>query len=53
MLPSRGLKVLDSAVFWPTKADPLFRLTADYSVFPDPSSDHRLVWVDVRLNHHS
>ena len=50
VLPSRGLKVLDSAVFWPVQADPLFRLTG---VFPFPTSDHRLVWVDVKLNHHS
>jgi hypothetical protein len=44
VLPSRGLSVVDSAVFWPVRDDPLFRLTG---VFPFPSSDHRLVWVDV------
>ena len=44
VLPSRDLKIEDSAVFWPVQADPLFRLTG---VFPFPSSDHRLVWVDV------
>ena len=33
-------------VFWPLMADPLFRLVG---VFPFPTSDHRLVWVDVRL----
>jgi len=27
------------------QSDPLFRLTG---VFPFPSSDHRLVWIDVR-----
>jgi Endonuclease/Exonuclease/phosphatase family len=46
VLPSRSLRVLDAAVFWPTLADPLSRLTG---VFPFPSSDHRLVWVDVRV----
>ena len=40
------LKIEDSAVFWPVQADPLFRLTG---VFPFPSSDHRLVWVDLKL----
>ena len=44
VLPSRGLAINDARVFWPTTADPLFRLTG---VFPFPASDHRLVWVDV------
>lgn len=48
VLPCADLRVLDSAVFWPASADPLSRLTG---VFPFPSSDHRLVWVDVRLPH--
>ena len=34
------------AVFWPTADDPLFRLVGD---FPFPSSDHRLVWIDVAV----
>ncbi|MBA3308852.1 MAG: endonuclease/exonuclease/phosphatase family protein [Nocardioidaceae bacterium] len=46
VLPSRSLRPLDAAVFWPLQSDPLFRLTG---VFPFPSSDHRLVWVDVRV----
>lgn len=46
VLPSRTLRVLDAGVFWPTQADPLSRLTG---VFPFPSSDHRLVWVDLRV----
>lgn len=45
VLPSRRLRVTGSAAFWPVQADPLFRLTG---VFPFPTSDHRLVWVDVR-----
>jgi hypothetical protein len=48
VLPSRDLRIDDSAVFWPVQADPLFRLTG---VFPFPSSDHRLVWADVLLPH--
>jgi hypothetical protein len=47
VLPSRiGLKVRDAGVFWPIQSDPLFRLTG---VFPFPTSDHRLVWVDIRV----
>jgi Endonuclease/Exonuclease/phosphatase family len=45
VLPRKSLKIVDAAVFWPLQSDPLFRLTG---VFPFPSSDHRLVWVDVR-----
>ncbi|WP_083903435.1 endonuclease/exonuclease/phosphatase family protein [Nocardiopsis alkaliphila] len=44
VLPSRSLPTRGSGVFWPTVDDPLFRLTGDY---PFPSSDHRMVWVDV------
>lgn len=44
VLPSRKLPVQGAGVFWPTQADPLSRLTG---VFPFPSSDHRLVWVDL------
>jgi hypothetical protein len=46
VLPSRALRILDSGVFWPTSDDPLFRLVG---TFPFPSSDHRLVWIDVLL----
>jgi hypothetical protein len=41
--------MLDGAVFWPRSIDPLFRLVG---VFPFPTSDHRLVWVDVRVHQH-
>jgi Endonuclease/Exonuclease/phosphatase family len=47
VLPSRDLRIRDSAVFWPVQAHRFFRLTG---VFPFPSSDHRLVWVDVELD---
>ncbi len=46
VLPSRNLRMIDGHVFWPIQDDPLFRLTG---VFPFPSSDHRLVWVDVHV----
>jgi Endonuclease/Exonuclease/phosphatase family len=46
VLPRRNLKIVDGAVFWPTDDDPLFPLVG---VFPFPSSDHRLVWIDVRV----
>ncbi|MGW6280054.1 endonuclease/exonuclease/phosphatase family protein [Kribbella sp. NPDC055071] len=48
VLPSRSLKPVGSGIFWPVQADPLFRLTG---VFPFPTSDHRSVWLDVRLPH--
>ena len=37
--------IRDTAVL--SKADTLFRLTG---VFPFPSSDHRLVWVDLDIS---
>jgi Endonuclease/Exonuclease/phosphatase family len=46
VLPRRSLKVVGAGVFWPTTDDPLFRLVG---VFPFPTSDHKLVWVDLRL----
>ncbi|XVQ08193.1 endonuclease/exonuclease/phosphatase family protein [Spirillospora sp. CA-255316] len=45
VLPSKGLKASRAGVFWPVTSDPLSRLTGAY---PFPSSDHRLVWLDVR-----
>ena len=47
VLPSKNLKLLDGAVFWPLSSDPLFPLVG---VFPFPTSDHRLVWVDVSVH---
>lgn len=41
VLPSRGLPVRDSGVFWPTTDDPRSETAAT-------ASDHRLVWTDVR-----
>jgi hypothetical protein len=47
VLPRKGLSITDSAVFWPVASDPLVYLTG--TGFPVPSSDHRLVWVDVKV----
>ena len=44
VLPRKNLRIDDAGVFWPLSSDPLFPLVG---VFPFPSSDHRLVWVDV------
>jgi hypothetical protein len=49
VLPSKNLRMLDAGVFWPLSTDPLFRLVG---VFPFPTSDHRLVWVDVGVHRH-
>jgi hypothetical protein len=46
VLPSKALRIIDAGVFWPVQSDPLFPLVG---VFPFPSSDHRMVWVDVRV----
>ncbi len=46
VLPSRDLHVAGGGVFWPPSNDPLNRL-----VVMEPkvaTSDHRLVWIDVR-----
>ena len=45
VLPRKNLRITDSAVFWPTASNPLVYLTG--AGFPVPSSDHRLVWVDM------
>lgn len=46
VLPSKQLRIVDGAVFWPAEGEPHFDLTG---TFPFPSSDHRLVWVDVMV----
>ena len=46
VLPHKSLRIVQAGVFWPTTDDPLFRLVG---VFPFPTSDHKLVWVDLRL----
>ena len=46
VLPRKNMRITDAAVFWPTSDDPLFPLVG---TFPFPSSDHRLVWIDVKI----
>lgn len=45
VLPSRDLKVRESGVFWPASADSLSYLT-----IADKGSDHRMVWMDVKID---
>jgi hypothetical protein len=45
VLPSDGFTVVDAGVFWPLLSDPLASLVGGG---PPPSTDHRLVWVDLR-----
>jgi hypothetical protein len=49
VLPRKQLRIDDAGVFWPLQDDPLFSLVG---TFPFPSSDHRLVWVDVFVPSH-
>ncbi|NEQ20818.1 MAG: phytase [Microcoleus sp. SIO2G3] len=52
VLPSNNLRIVDAEVFWPESSDPEFPLVGvfDPSVPGGfPSSDHRLVWVDVEV----
>ena len=53
VLPRVGLRITGSGVFWPVRADPLSRLTGVFdpqwsAVGGFPTSDHRLVWIDLR-----
>jgi Endonuclease/Exonuclease/phosphatase family len=54
VLPRINLKIVDGAVFWPVRSDPLSRLTGVFdpqwgAVGGFPTSDHRLVWVDLAV----
>ena len=46
VLPSVELQVEGLGVFWPRRNDPLF---VPVGTDPFPGSDHRLVWLDVRV----
>jgi hypothetical protein len=46
VLPSVDLEMVAASVFWPRSTHPFFPLVG---VFPFPSSDHRLVRIDVRV----
>jgi len=55
VLPRKNLQLVAAGVFWPLRADPLFRLTGVFD-FPTwgavggfPTSDHRSVWIDVKV----
>lgn len=48
-LPSTGLQITDSGVFWPLRSDPLYALVGDrQGAATTPSSDHSLVFVNVQ-----
>ncbi|MEV0634283.1 hypothetical protein AB0I77_04750 [Streptomyces sp. NPDC050619] len=47
VLPSQGLVPGANGVFRPTSDDPLYRLVGNGTTVP--TSDHRLVWQDIRL----
>lgn len=48
VLPSvEGLEVVGSGVFWPAPGQPGYDLVGPG--YPPVSSDHRLVWIDLRL----
>lgn len=42
VLPSKNLSITGGGVFWPPKQHPLSSLVS--------ASDHRLVWVDIKIN---
>jgi hypothetical protein len=47
LLPSKDLRVCDGGVFWPGRSDPAASLV--WGDRPPPSSDHRLVWLDLSV----
>jgi hypothetical protein len=55
VLPRKSLRIADAGVFWPLNTDPTFPLvgTFDFATWGAvggfPTSDHRLVWVDVLI----
>lgn len=50
VLPSAfGFDITQSGVFWPTKADDLYYLVNKTDDKDMPSSDHRMVWVDLSI----
>jgi 3-phytase len=48
LLPAKGMRVCGGGVFWPPASDPAARLV--WGDQPAPSSDHRLVWIDVSVD---
>ncbi len=52
VLPSADLDITNSGIFWPLNTDPTFPLVGTFNpALPGgfPSSDHRLVYVDVEV----
>jgi hypothetical protein len=47
LLPSKGTRVCGGGVFWPSQSDPAASLV--WGDHPPPSSDHRLVWIDLSV----
>ncbi|MQA26786.1 MAG: endonuclease/exonuclease/phosphatase family protein, partial [Micromonosporaceae bacterium] len=50
VLPDNRQRITGAGVFWPVRDDPLFRLVGDFDpTLPGgfPTSDHRLVWLDL------
>lgn len=47
VLPSMDFTITETGVFWPRSDEEGFSLVG---TFPFPSSDHRLVWIDVALS---
>ena len=48
LLPSAGIRVCGGGVFWPGRAEPAAALV--WGDRPPPSSDHRLVWLDINVS---
>jgi len=48
LLPSKDMRVCGGGVFWPARSDPAAALV--WGDNPPPSSDHRLVWIDVSVD---
>jgi hypothetical protein len=46
LLPSKDIRVCGGGVFWPASDDPAAKLVEGT---PPPSSDHRLVWMDISV----
>jgi hypothetical protein len=46
LLPSKGIRVCGGGVFWPAQQDADAKLVWGD---PPPSSDHRLVWLDINV----
>lgn len=46
LLPSKGLRICASGIYWPTPEEPGFALVNDDTA---ATSDHRLVWIDLAI----